>query len=110
LRIGMMKPSIFGRHPMTGEALQHYAVLGVAATATVEEIRARYKALLAEARSKIAARQIDVQGIERLREAYSVLADPARRAGTDRGTTARADVREKRVLRLVDMDIGEAAA
>lgn len=95
---------------MTGEALQHYAVLGVPATATVEEIRARYKALLAEARSKIAARQIDVQGIERLREAYSVLADPARRAGTDRGTTARADVREKHVLRLVDMDIGEAAA
>jgi curved DNA-binding protein CbpA len=110
LRIGMMTLSSLGRHAMTPEALQHYAVLGVPATATVEEIKARYKALLAEARSKIGARQINVQGIERLREAYSVLADPARRAGADRGTTARADVREKPVLRLVDMDIGEAAA
>ena len=87
---------------MTGEALRYYAVLGVPATADAAEIKARYKALLVEARAKIASRQIDVQAIARLREAYLALSDPAQRE--------RHDTPQKHVLRLVDMDVGEACA
>ena len=95
---------------MTAEALRYYAVLGVPATATVDEIKARYKTLLAEARSKIRSRQIDSQAIAGLREAYLALSDSDTGARDDRGSMAQADVPQKHVLSLVDMDVGEAVA
>jgi len=95
---------------MTREALRYHALLGVPATATGDEIKARYKALLAEARSKIGSRQIDSQAIAGLREAFLALCDPDRGARDHRGSTAQGDVPQKHVLRLVDMDVGEAVA
>ena len=95
---------------MTGESRQYYAVLGVGTTATIEEITSRYKVLLVEARSKIGSQQIDAQAIAVLREAYLVLSDPEKRARYDGVTAAQADVPQKHVLRLVDMDVGEAVA
>lgn len=65
---------------MTGESLYCCAVLGVPTTASVEEITARYKALLDAARSKIDARQMRAQEIARLREAYLALCDAEERA------------------------------
>ena len=95
---------------MTGETLQHYAVLGIPADASLEQITARYKAALVEARSKIASQQLDAQELARLREAYSVLSDSERRARYDRGCAARPSIPQKHELRLVDMDVGEVAA
>lgn len=93
---------------MTREALRYHALLGVPATATVDEIKARYKALLAEARAKIESQQIDSQAIARMREAYLALSDSEQPAGDDGDAADQADVPEKPVLRLVDMDVGEA--
>jgi len=93
---------------MTGESQQYYARLGIPETASVEEIKARYRTLLAEARSRIASRQIDAQAIARLREAYLALSVSEMRADNDRDAAAHADAPKKHVLRLVDMDVGEA--
>jgi len=95
---------------MTGDALQYYAVLGIPATASVEAIKARYRTLLVEARSKIGSRQIDVQAITRLREAYLALTDPQQRARHDHDAAPCADGPKKHILRLVDMDVGEVCA
>lgn len=89
---------------MTGESLYCYAVLGVPVTASVAEITARYKALLAGARSRIASRQIDAQEIARLREAYLALRDAQNRAPED------GDVPQERTLSRVDIEVGEALA
>jgi len=93
---------------MTGESQQYYARLGIPETASVEEIKARYRVLLAEARSKIGSQQIDAQAIAVLREAFLALSGPGTRTPDDRGSTAQGDVPQKHVLRLVDMDVGEA--
>ena len=87
---------------MTDQPLYYYALLGVSVDASFEQIKARYKAMLVEARSKIGSRQIDAQAIARLRKAYGVLSDPDTRARYDRQQAAQPEMPQKLELRLVD--------
>ena len=87
---------------MTGEALDYYALLGVPVDAGLEQIKARYRAILSEARSKIGSRQIDAEAIALMREAYGVLSDPERRAGYDQDRAVGPEAPQKHELRLLD--------
>jgi curved DNA-binding protein CbpA len=69
---------------MNGEAMHCYAQLGVSHTASAEQIKEKYRALLIDARAKLGTGQVSLAALERLREAYLVLSDPEKRAQHDR--------------------------
>jgi hypothetical protein len=64
--------------------VNHYEVLGVAATASTEELRYAYRALARELHPDAAGAPVDAQEkMSRCNAAWSVLSDPTRRARYD---------------------------
>ncbi|MGI5131173.1 DnaJ C-terminal domain-containing protein [Pseudonocardia sp. CA-107938] len=68
-------------------ARDHYAVLGVARAATGEEIQRAYRALVRRFHPDVNAEPGSEEQFHRVREAYAVLSDAARRARYDRDDT-----------------------
>lgn len=59
-----------------------YAILGVPTSATVEQVKARYRSMLIHARAAIRSGKVDLAALAQAREAYLALSahDPARAA------------------------------
>ena len=63
--------------------IDHYAVLGVPRTASVEDIRRAYRERMRMAHPDSAAARASTTEVTRISEAWSVLSSPARRAAYD---------------------------